>query len=397
MTVSIHQDRTDVPQGIRNNIYTRLGVRPVINALGTVTHLGGSIMHPEVVQAMKEASQHFVSMSQLHEKVGQRIAELIGVEAATVTTGAAGAITMGTAACVTRGDSDKARRLPDTTGMKNEVIVQKSHRIYDHQIQLVGTKIVDVETPEQLDAAISSRTAMLFFVNTADAKGQMKREAWVAAGNRHGVPTFSDAAADIPPVERLSEYVEMGFDLVAFSGGKGLLGPQCTGLLLGRKDLVEAARAHGRVWNGIGRGMKIGKEEVVGLLAAVERFIKVDHRAERQILESRLETITHILSDVDGVRTEIYVPEIANHVPHLSVEWNTEKIALSSHDVFDQLLKGDPPIEVAGHNWFRPEGQSEPNWPGLTVSAWTLRADEPEIVACRLREILEAADLKDSP
>lgn len=390
MTPSTDRTETDEPCRVRDNVYAQLGVRTIINALGTVTRLGGSIMPPEVVQAMQHAGGHFVSMSELHERVGQRIAALIGVEAATVTTGAAGAITMGTAACVTQGDPQKARQLPNTRGMRNEVIVQKSHLSYKPQIHLVGATIVEIETPEQLEAAIGPKTAMLFFVNTRDPNGQINREAWVAAGKRHSVPTLNDAAADIPPPHRLSEYVHMGFDLVAFSGGKGLLGPQCTGLLLGRKDLVEAARAHGSVWGGIGRGMKIGKEEVVGLLAAVERFMKLNHDSERQMLESRLRTVSEVLSDIPGLRTEVYMPEIANNVPHLNVEWNTQTITLSAQEVSNQLIQGDPAIEVGGHNWFRPNRKVASHWQGITVSVWMLRPGEPQIVARRLRDILTA-------
>ena len=347
-------------------------------------------MPPEVLEAMTEASLHFVSMGELHEKVGRRIAELIGVQAAAVTSGAAGAIAMGTAACVTGGDPLKARRLPDTAGMKNRVVTQKSHRMYEAQIRLVGAEIVEIETTAELDATVGSDTAMLFFANTADVHGQIKREEWVAAGKRYGVPTFCDAAADVPPVERLSTYVNMGFDLVAFSGGKGMRGPQNAGLLLGRPDLVDAARAHGSVWDGIGRGMKVGKEEVMGLLAAVERFIGLDHKAERDDLDRRVEVIAAVLSGMEGVRTEVYVPEIANHVPHLAVAWDPGRIALSSREVTEQLRTGDPAIEVGGQNAWRSGDSEVPDWQGLTVSVWTLRSGEPELVARRLREILGA-------
>lgn len=344
----------------------------------------------EVIEAMTEASRHFVSMPELHERVGRRIADLIGVPAAAVTSGAAGAIAMGTAACVTGGDPLKARRLPDTTGMRKQVVTQKSHRIYEAQIHLVGAEIVEIETMAELDATVGSDSAMLFFVNTADVRGQIKREEWVAAGKRHGVPTFCDAAADVPPVERLSSYVNMGFDLVAFSGGKGMRGPQNAGLLLGRADLVNAARAHGSVWDGIGRGMKVGKEEVMGLLAAVERFVGLDHEAERADLDRRVEVIAALLSEVEGVRTEVYVPEIANHVPHLAVAWDPERIALGSREVTEQLLAGEPAIEVGGQNAWRSGDFEVPDWPGLTVSVWTLGSGEPEIVAQRLVEVLSA-------
>jgi L-seryl-tRNA(Ser) seleniumtransferase len=209
-------------------IYTRLGIRPVINGVGVVTYLGGSLMPPEVVEAMEQASRHFVNLAELQKKVGARIAELLGAPAAMVTCGCASAITLGTAACVAMGDPDKLHRLPDTTGMKNEIVQQKSHRGgYEQQMLLIGTKINWVETREELDRAINDRTAMLFFYNEMEPEGRIKRDEWIRVGKQRGVPTFNDAASDTPPVERLSQYIREGFDLVAFSGGKALLGPQC--------------------------------------------------------------------------------------------------------------------------------------------------------------------------
>ena len=384
----LHRVEDNLPD-YEDNIYTRLGVPTTINALGTVTRLGGCIMPPEVVKAMEEAGKHFVPLADLHEKVGERIARLIGVEAATITSGAAGAITLGTAACVTRGDPAKIDQLPDTSGMPHEVIIQKAHRkAYEAQVRVVGTKIVEVETPAQLEAAINPKTAMLFFINTFDPRGQIDRRTWVQAGKKHGVPTFNDAAADVPPKERLSEYVKLGFDLVTFSGGKGLLGPQCSGLLLGRKDLVLAARRNGSPWSGIGRGMKVGKEEMIGLLAAVERYLKVDHQAERRRLESRVATIAASISSINGVEAEAFVPEIANHVPHLSVEWDFSQIPLTSSQASSRLKEGNPPIEVGGHRWLRPKRKSDKQMHGLTVSVWMLRPGESRIVADRLQSIL---------
>ena len=311
------------------------------------------------------------------------------MEAATVTSGAAGAITQGTAACVTRGDPDRMAQLPDTTGMPNQVIIQKSHReAYEAQIKLVGTRVVEVETIDQLEAAINPGTAMLFFINTFTPKGRIDRQTWVAVGKKHGVPTFNDAAADVPPKGRLSEYVRMGFDLVTFSGGKGLLGPQSSGLLLGRKDLVMAARRCGSPWGGIGRGMKVGKEEMIGLLAAVERYLKIDHQAEKRLLQSRVDTIASSLTSIPGVQAESFVPEIANHVPHLSLEWDYERIPITAAEASGRLKQGHPPIEVGGHHWMQPNRQSPDHMQGLTVSVWMLRPGEDRIVAERLKSLL---------
>lgn len=361
-------------------IYSRLGVHPVINAIGTVTILGGVIMPPEVVAAMEEAARHFVRMPELLEKSGEHLARLLGVEAAVVTTGAAGAITLATAACVTGTDPKKITQLPDTRGMRNEVIMQKSHRSgYEAQILLVGSKIIEVETRTELEAAITDRTAMLFFLNKAEPDGQIHRDEWIALGKKHKIPTFNDAAADLPPKSHLSEYCRMGFDLVAFSGGKGLLGPQCSGLLLGRKDLVDAARINSSPFGGIGRGMKVGKEEIIGLVAAVERYLKIDHEAEFRELDSRVSDISKALSGIRGVKTERLVPEIANHLPHLAVDWDSP-VTLSAQEVAASLRNGDPRIEVSQR------GQR-----GLTISVWMLRPGEHRIVAQRLREVLSRA------
>ncbi len=362
------------------DVYARLGVRPVINGVGTVTILGGSIMPPEVIAAMEEASRHFVNLVELQEKAGARIAELLSVPAAMITAGAASSITVATAACVAAPDAGNLSRLPDTTGLKNEIVQQRSHRSgYEAQMLLVGVKIVWVETREELERAINERTAMMFFLNKAEPEGRIKREEWIRVGKERGVPTFNDAAADVPPPSRLSEYVRQGFDLVAFSGGKGLLGPQCSGLLLGRKDLIEIGRRAISPHGGIGRGMKVGKEEIVGLVAAVERYLKVDHAAERRLLDQRAGEFLKILGGLSGVRASVDVPEIANHVPHVVLEWDESSRRLSAKDVVERLLAGDPPIAVS---------QAGPA--GLRVSMWMLRGDEHRLVARRIREILEA-------
>jgi len=359
-------------------IYERLGVRPVINGMGVVTVLGGSIMPPEVVRAMDEASKYFVQLPDLQRKAGARLAELLNVPAAMVTGGAASSITVATAACIARGDAEKLRRLPDTTGMKNEVIQQKTHRSgYEAQMELVGAKIVTVETADQLDKAINDRTAMLFFLNKSDPLGQIDRAAWVRIGRERGVPTFNDAASDATPKENLWKYVQDGFDLVTFSGGKALRGPQCSGLLLGRKDLIEAALPCMSPSGGIGRGMKVGKEEIAGLLAAVERYLKVDHQGEMRELESRVSYMMETLSSVAGLKLERHVPVIANEVPHLRVTWDEAALKITSQDLSQKLLAGEPAIAVLR------QGEGE-----LLISVWMMHGDEHRIVAKRLRQIL---------
>jgi uncharacterized pyridoxal phosphate-dependent enzyme len=371
----------------RRKIYDELGLRAFINAAGTYTTLSACVMPAEVVAAMEEAARQHVSIPELQEAAGNRIASLIGCEAALVTSGCAGALTLATAACVCGTDQDKIRRVPDISGMKNEVIFQKTHRFgYDHAIRNLGVKIVEVETREQLESAISDQTAMLFFLNSADPKGQIRRQEFAQIAKQKGIPCLIDAAADVPPVENLSAYVKMGYDLVAFSGGKGLKGPQCSGLLLGRKDLIQAAFLNGSPHSdSVGRGGKVGKEEIVGLMTAVELYVKKDHLAEWKEWEQQISFIGKALSGIRGVETERFIPEIANQVPHLAVKWDSKAMPVTRDDVAKALREGEPRIEV------RPSSASEPS---LEIAVWMLQPGEYRVVARRCAEVLKAASLK---
>jgi uncharacterized pyridoxal phosphate-dependent enzyme len=362
------------------NIYARLGIKTVINAQGTYTALGGSLMPPEVVQAMAEAAGSFVSITELQEKVGARIAELIGVPAAMVTAGAASAISIATAACMARDDLAAIEHLPDSEGLKNEVIIQKAHHCeYEPQIKIAGARLVWVETRAELDRAITPRTAMMFFLNRYEPLGQIKRDEWIQIGKERGVPLFNDAAADVPPVERLSEYFRQGFDLVAFSGGKAIRGPQSSGLLLGRPDLVAAGRRAVSPEMGMGRGMKVGKEEIVGLLAAVERFIKLDHAAEWRVWEARVAEMIALLAAIPGMTARRDVPEIANNSPHVILEWSPRHSELTAEEVVRRLREGDPSIAVLA------EAER-----GLRMAVWTLRDDEHRIVAEQIQQVFKS-------
>ena len=358
--------------------YEDIGVRRVINGRGTVTVLGGSIMPPEVVAAMVDAAKSHVSLPDLQRKAGAKIAEMIGVPAAMIACGAASAITCGTAACLHRGDREKAYQLPDVTGVPNEIISQKAHRCgYEAQMWLTGARTTWVETREELENAISDKTAMMFFLNKADPDGQIKRAEWIEAARKHGVPTLNDAAADVPPMERLKGYVDEGFDLVVFSGGKGLIGPQASGLLLGREDLIDAAWMSISPRGGIGRGMKVGKEEIMGLVAAVERYLRIDHDAERKELDRRA---AHIIDTVKGISTvacEIDVPPIANRIPHVTVRWDEGAVGKSPRQVIDELLNGEPAIAISGG------GDN-----GVRISVWQMQPGEAETVAAHLFEVL---------
>src|SRR6266550_2527326 len=296
----------------RRDFFKELGVRGFINAAEPFTALTGSLMTREVAEAWDYAVPKYVRLDELHDAIGRRIASLIGCEAAMVTSGAAAALTLGTAACMTGVDRDKVRQLPDTTGMKTEVIIQKSHRYgYDHAVRNCGTHFVEVETREQLENAVNGNTVMMLFFNAATPPAPIKAEEFAQLGKKHGVPTFNDAAADVPPVSHLSDYIKMGFDLVTFSGGKGIRGPQSAGLLLGRKDLIHAARLNASPnSDSIGRGMKVNKEELLGMMAAVEAYLKRDHQAEWRDWERRVGLIRESVASIQGVTSEMFVPEI---------------------------------------------------------------------------------------
>jgi D-glucosaminate-6-phosphate ammonia-lyase len=363
-----------------SSLYASLGIKPVINGVGVVTVLGGSIMPPEVIRAMEEASRFFIPLPDLEKRVGARIAELLRAPAAMVTCGAASAISVGTATCLSQGDPAKLRQLPNRDGIRFEVIQQKAHRSgYEHQMELCGAKIVTVETRQELESAINDKTGMMFFLNKADPNGQIRSDEFIRIAKARGVPTMNDAASDATPKENLWKYTKQGFDLVIFSGGKALRGPQSTGLLLGRKDLIEASLPAMSPFGGIGRGMKVGKEELCGLLAAVERYLKIDHDAEFRELETRVASIRAALKNVAGITTDRHVPVIANEVPHVVVRWDESARGLSAQQASEKLLAGDPPIHVQ-----RP-GKGE-----LLISVWMMRGDEHKTVGRRLREILAA-------
>lgn len=367
------------------SVYEALGIKHVINATGTVTMLGGSLMPPEVVAAWADASKHFVNLVDLQIKVGERIARLIGVEAALVTTGASGALLLGAAAAVTLGQRDLIAKLPNLPAGKNEILIQKKHHsCYDSQLTGVGARLIDVETREDVERAVSERTALMFFMNHMEGAGKIGRAEWVELAKKHRVPTLLDAAADVPPVERLSEYIKMGFDMVAFSGGKAIMGPNDTGLLLGRKDLLEAARLNTSPFcPTIGRAMKVSKEDLIALLAAVERYVRVDHQAEWKEFERRISVIEEALKGIPTIQFERIVPPIANHVPHLVVGWDEARLKLTRQELTKKLFEGNPTIQIG-----RVSGTGDK---GVLISVLTLQEGEERIVAARLKELLKPA------
>jgi D-glucosaminate-6-phosphate ammonia-lyase len=386
----------------RPSVYEAIGIKHVINATGTVTNLGGSVMPAEVVAAWADASRHFVNLLDLQDKVGDRIAKLIGVEAAMVTTGAAGALLLGTTAVVTRGEPRHIRRLPDAKGMKNEVIVQKSHHTcYDNQLTDVGVRLVEVESPADVKRAVNERTALMFFMNVAEADGRISLREWLKLAREHKVPTLLDAAADVPPLERLSGYNRMGFDLVAFSGGKALRGPQATGLLCGRRDLVAAAALqmldmddHDELWqppsdwidrskfvgmprHGIGRGFKVSKEQIVALLKALELFVAGDYDRELADARRRLDAIADSLASTACACRRIEdEPEC---LPVLEIALDEPALGRTAFEICRALRAGSPPCYV-GHAGLR-EGK-------LIVNPLHLDDEQSHQLARRLREEL---------
>jgi L-seryl-tRNA(Ser) seleniumtransferase len=382
------------------NVYSRLGVKTVINCRGTWTYLSGSLQFPEVRDAQAEAGRHFVNMVELHQAVGRRLAELTGAESGLITSGAAGAMAAGTAGCMAGADPKKIWQLPDTTGMKHEVIMVGGRSAFDNAIRLTGAKLVLVEKPEDIVNAINANTAMIY---TTDLGDKLVREAAIAKD--HSVPLFLDDAAGIPPIDNIKLYAKMKLDLYTFSGGKGLQGPQCSGVLLGRKDLIEAAMRNSCPFEGsVCRPMKVGKEEVIGCLTAVETWLKLDSNKLNAEWNSRVDRIAKLVETVPGVHTEIYTPDDGNRYPTLRVNWDTQAWGFTVADCVKQLHESDPVIEVlsidnpslvsAVHEGVdnpKPNPKEIKEQNHLELVSMTIQPGEDMIVGERLRAILAAA------
>jgi L-seryl-tRNA(Ser) seleniumtransferase len=365
---------------IRRDYFKELGVRTFINAAGTYTFMTGSLMRPEVLDAYNYATDDYVILDDLQDKVGERIASLLHCEAATITAGAASAITLGTAGILTGMDEKKVIQLPDLTGMKSEVIIQKSHHIgYAHAIRNCGVNLVEVVTRSELEKAINEKTAMMWFFNGNNYVGEIRDKQFVEIGQKYNIPTFNDCAADVPPVENLWKYTDMGFDLVTFSGGKGLRGPQSAGLLTGKKKYIQAARLHAPPrGNTVGRGMKVNKEEVLGMLLAIESYISRDHKKDWDLWEMQIQTIADAASRIPGVVPEKHVPKVANHVPSLRLSWDQNRIKMTPDEMRQKLRDGHPSIETVG-------GKDS-----VGITTWMMQPGQERIVATRIREILTA-------
>ena len=366
------------------DIYKRLGVKTFINAYGTLTTLSGTLMPPEVSRAMEEASRNFVSIRELQEKVGARLAELTGAEAAFVTAGASAALCLAACAVTAGDDVEKIKRLPDLTGMKSEMVIQKAHRnSYDHAFRMVGVKLVEAETAQEIRSAITGKTAALAMVLSHNSLGhKVELQEMIDIAHSAGLPVILDAAAEVPPKENLSRFVKMGADLVAFSGGKNLRGPQCSGILMGRKDLVRKAYVNSAPNNYFARIAKVGKEEIVGLLAAVELFLKKDEDAQRREYHAVLDRVAGRLKDVPTVFTELTPNDDYSHSPRLSVQWDEGKLGVTLDQMMEQLRKGEPGIVATDLRKYQPA------WKGLGIFPYNLLPGEEIVVADRVKEIL---------
>ena len=367
------------------NLYESIGVRPIINAKGTFTIVSGSQSLPEVKTAMMEASKHFVHIDELMNAVGARIAELTQAESAMVTCGCASALTHATAACVAGGDPEKIQRLPQLDGFtKTEVIVPNySRNVYDHAIRAVGVTMVTVPNLEEMRKAITEKTAMVMVMAQPADRGEFGLEPVAKLAHEFGIPVLVDAAAEgltIPNV-----HLQRGADLVGYSGGKALRGPQTAGLLIGRADLIRAAWTNSSPHHTFGRAMKVGKEEIMGMLAAVEMWVKRDHDAEFKEWERWLDIIATEVKKVDGVTTEVRQPnDLSNHTPTLRINWDSAKLGVYGSEVLDELYAGTPRILLANGSGDRRTGGNS----SVGVSPWQMMPGNAEIIAKALHHKL---------
>ena len=367
------------------DIYDKLGVKKIINGNATLTALGGSLMPPEVLAAMAEAAQHFVEIDELQEKAGRKIAELTHNEAAYVSCGAAAGLVLSTAACITGMDPQKRACLPYTDGMKNEIIVHKRGRVgYDFAIQQAGGRLVEIgsdqgATVEDLDKAIRAQTAAIFvFHKNQLMDGQIPLEKQIEIAKQQGIPLVVDAAAQLPPVENLWRFTQMGADLVLFSGGKGLCGPQSSGLIVGRRDLIEACAFNACPRPFIGRPMKAGKEEIVGLLAAVQWYLGLDHARLMQTYEAQVEWIVQAFEATPHVEARRSFPgEAGQPMPRAEIIFGEAELGPRRDKILRHLNSGVPAISLA------PAGEM-----GIYINPQTLQAGQEKIIVQRIKEIL---------
>ncbi len=377
--------------------YDKLGVATIINAAGTYTTLTAACMPPVVLAAVQKAALHPVRLHDLQTKSGEYIAQRLKCEGAVVTSGASGAITLATAACLQYANNVSPLAMPQAIdGLKNQVIVQRAHRYgYDHAMFLCGARVTEVVTLDDYKRACAAGNAIMTnFFNAAEEEdgeagtAQIGREEWLRIAHEHSIPCHLDAAADMPPISNLWKYTGMGFDLVAFSGGKGMRGPQNAGLLLGRKHLTDLAMQNNNPGDGVGRGMKVAKEQIVGMVAAVDWVLSHTEESMQGDYQKRVDLIVAAVKGIPSVTTETVVPKIANHVPHLLIRFDPSVTGVTTKEIVTKLREGKPSIEL-NPNTGQPPNQGIPsNANTLVVGVWMLQPGEDAVVGRRIREAL---------
>ena len=375
--------------------YDKLGVAKIINAAGTYTTLTAAVMPPQVRRAVEQAALHPVYLHDLQEASGVYLAKKLRCEGAMVTSGASGAITLATAACMAFANNSKPGVIPQQAGsMKNEIIVQRSHRYsYDHAMMLCGAVIREVVTLDDYRRAFNEKTVMTNFFNAAEEEdgppAEIGREQWLEIAHQHNIPCHLDAAADMPPIENLWKYTGMGFDLVCFSGGKGIRGPQNAGLLLGKKHLIDLACENNNP-NGdaVGRGMKVAKEQIVGMVAAIDWLLDQSDDANTAEYNRRANIIANAVKDIPTMQSSIVVPKIANHIPHLLLKYDPSAVGVTVRQLQERLRAQKPPIELNPNTGNKPNQGIPSDANTLVVGVWMLQPGEAEIVARRLHEAL---------
>ena len=389
------------PRDWNNNIYTRFGIRPIINCRGVFTYLTASVELPQVRKAAEEASHFFIDLFELQAAVGLHLARMSGAESGMITSGSAGSIACATAGCIAGSDPRNIYQLPDTTGMKGEVIMMGGRSVWDSCIRLTGAKLIVAPTVNDLHSAITSQTAMIYTTwHDDDRITQILKISKPA-----GVPLMVDQAAGIPPYSNFTRYARLGVDLYCFSGGKGLMGPQVSGLLLGRKDLIDAALYNSTPWEGaICRPMKVGKEEMMACLAALDYWSKADIAAINREWQRRMERLAKMVETVPGVQTSIKTPPPteSDSFPTLTVSWDEKKFGLTVAQCNEQLKAGEPRIEVQTNENASgvlariktpsaPFGIGRPTTNQMRILPITMQPGEELIVGNSLRRILDKA------
>lgn len=378
------------PSNSADGYYAKLGVEKIINAAGTYTSLTAAVMPPQVQRAVAQAALHPVRLKDLQQAAGVYIAKRLHCEGAVVTSGASAALTLATAACIAAANSATPDQIPENVDrMKHEVVVQRAHRYeYDHAMLLCGVRIIEVVTLDDYKRSLTPNTIMTNFFNASEG-GEIDRQTWLDIAHQHNVPCHMDAAADMPPIENLWKYTGMGYDLVCFSGGKGIRGPQNAGLLLGRKHLTDLAAANNNPnSDAVGRGMKVAKEQIVGMVAAVDWLLEQSDEVDQAEYLRRADIITRMVKNVPTIKTNVHIPEVANHVPHLLLTYDPTVLGISPKQVQERLRQGRPSIEINPATGNRGGFGTLSTENSIVVGTWMLQPGEAEIVGRQIRAIL---------